>query len=354
MIKTHRKAKSVRIAEKLKQELFEKPPVPGSRAASAAELAAHYNISVPTAHNVLNLLEQEGLLYRKHGSGTFFALEKKLTIGILDQPVGAILPQEINAVLNQFCEHALMYLEQKNIQSRVISYPELSKPDIFAGLDGLLVSRLFIDPRSLQQLRQSRLPFVVYRCSTMESKNFSCCEFNVKTGIHEALQYLKPDKNSPLFLFSETTFDSKWLEKVYLNELAAQGLSILEQYSFSPLETAVECFRIIRVQAEKFRNSIIFCTNDVLAINLYNALLLEGMFPGRDFRLIGIDNTEGYNANIHNPPVISSIHKPINTMSAEALNLLLRMIREPSVNDTVIRIPTSFVPRKSAEPFLQN
>ena len=56
MIKTSRKAKSVRIAELLKQELAKNPPAPGSRTASAAELALHYGISVPTAHNVLNLL----------------------------------------------------------------------------------------------------------------------------------------------------------------------------------------------------------------------------------------------------------------------------------------------------------
>ena len=351
VIETRRKAKSARIAEQLKLELLKNPPAAGSRIASANELAAHYNISVPTAHNVLNLLVQEGLLFRKHGSGTFFAPKKKYAIGILDQPVGAILPQEINAVLGRFCEYALQFLKEHNCSAKVISYQELFNPGAFAGLDGLLVSRLFVDANSLACLKASNLPFVVYRGSTTEKKPWSCCEFDLETGIKEALQYLAPDKNSRLFVFSETTPEGDWLRNLYLEELAAQQLPAPETFSFSPTDTAVECFRTVRVRAEKFRHSVIFCTSDVLAINLYNALLLENFMPGRDFRLIGVDDTEGYNSNIHNPPVISSIHKPIDTMSFEALKLLLRMLGEPTGNSTVIRIPTTFIPRKSSEPY---
>ena len=139
------------------------------------------------------------------------------------------------------------------------------------------------------------------------------------------------------------------MKSIYLNEFSACNLSLQEDFVFDPQDTAVESYRTVRVQAEKFRNSVIFCTSDVLAINLYNALLLEKFLPGRDFRLIGVDDTEGYNSNIHNPPVIASIHKPIDTMSFEALKLLLRMIDEPTGNDTVVRIPTTFIPRKSSE-----
>ena len=76
MIKTRRKSKSIQIAETLRQELLKNPPEPGTRMASATELAADCGISVPTAHNVLNLLVKEGLLYRKHGSGTFLPVRK--------------------------------------------------------------------------------------------------------------------------------------------------------------------------------------------------------------------------------------------------------------------------------------
>lgn len=349
MIKTCRKAKSVQIAEILRQELLKNPPETGTLMASATELANHYGISVPTAHNVLNLLVEDGLLYRRHGKGTFFARKKKYAIGILDQPVGAILPQEINAVLGRFCEYALQFLKKHNCDAKVISYQELFKQDAFTGLDGLLVSQLFIDKQSLVLLKNSGLPFVVYRSATTEKKNYSCCEFEIESGIKEALQFLAPDKSSRIFLFSESTPEGLWHQNIYRAELAARQLVLEEVFCCEPTDTAVECFRTVRIKAEKFRNSVIFCTSDVLAINLYNALLLENFQPGRDFRLIGVDNTEGYNSNIHNPPVISSIHKPIDTMSFEALKLLLRMIKEPSDNHTVIRIPTTFIPRKSSE-----
>ena len=349
MIKTCRKAKSVQIAEILRRELLKNPPAAGTRMVSATELSVLHNISVPTAHNVLNLLVKDGLLYRKHGSGTFFAGKKRYAVGILDQPVGAMLPQEINAVLGRFCEYALYFLKKNNCDAKVISYQEMFQNDPFSGLDGLLVSQLFIDELSLKILKECHLPFVVYRSATTEKKDYSCCEFDIETGIKEALQYLAPDKNSPIFLFSENTPEGLWHQEIYHKELAAKKLSFEATFCCTPPETAVECFRTVRVRAEKFRNSVIFCTSDVLAINLYNALLLENFQPGRDFRLIGVDDTEGYNSNIHNPPVISSIHKPIDTMSFEALKLLLRMIKDPTDNHTVIRIPTTFISRKSSE-----
>ena len=349
VIKTRRKSKSVQIAETLRRELLKNPPAPDTRMASATELAADCGISVPTAHNVLNLLVKEGLLYRKHGSGTFFARKKKYAIGILDQPVGAILPQEINAVLGRFCEYALDFLKSHNCDAKIFSYQEIFKKDVFSGLDGLLVSRLFIDGQSLPLLKNSKLPFVVYRCATTEKKDYSCCEFEIESGIKEALQYLKPGKNNRIFLFAETTPDSQWHKNVYCTEFAARQLVPEEVFSCTPPDIAVECYRTVRINAEKFRNSIIFCTTDVLAINLYNALLLENFQPGRDFRLIGVGNMEGYNSNFHNPPVISSIRQPIDTMSYEALKLLLRMIKTPTDNHTVIRIPTTFIPRKSSD-----
>ena len=62
MIRRIRTAKSRRLAETIRKELGSIRTFPGMPAASASELAREYGVSVPTAHNVLNILAKEGLL----------------------------------------------------------------------------------------------------------------------------------------------------------------------------------------------------------------------------------------------------------------------------------------------------
>ncbi|MCG7204261.1 GntR family transcriptional regulator [Streptomyces arenae] len=59
------------IADDLRRSIRDGERKPGARLPSEAELARHYGRSVPTVQNALRLLSAEGLIDRRHGSGTF-------------------------------------------------------------------------------------------------------------------------------------------------------------------------------------------------------------------------------------------------------------------------------------------
>ncbi|MGW5651706.1 GntR family transcriptional regulator [Streptomyces humi] len=59
------------IADDLRRSIRDGERKPGARLPSEAELARHYGRSVPTVQNALRLLGAEGLIDRRHGSGTF-------------------------------------------------------------------------------------------------------------------------------------------------------------------------------------------------------------------------------------------------------------------------------------------
>ncbi|MEU2420363.1 GntR family transcriptional regulator [Streptomyces sp. NPDC007851] len=59
------------IADDLRRSIRNGERKPGGRLPSEAELARHYGRSVPTVQNALRLLSAEGLIDRRHGSGTF-------------------------------------------------------------------------------------------------------------------------------------------------------------------------------------------------------------------------------------------------------------------------------------------
>ncbi|MEU2333124.1 GntR family transcriptional regulator [Streptomyces sp. NPDC006654] len=59
------------IADDLRRSIRNGGREPGARLPSETELARHYGRSVPTVQNALRLLSAEGLIDRRHGSGTF-------------------------------------------------------------------------------------------------------------------------------------------------------------------------------------------------------------------------------------------------------------------------------------------
>src|SRR3954451_16756784 len=59
------------VAALLRKRLLARELVPGDRLPSITELAATYGVAVVTIRHALTLLEDEGLVERRHGLGTF-------------------------------------------------------------------------------------------------------------------------------------------------------------------------------------------------------------------------------------------------------------------------------------------
>ncbi|MER6533067.1 GntR family transcriptional regulator [Streptomyces sp900105755] len=59
------------IADDLRRSIRQGEREPGAQLPSEAELARYYRRSVPTIQNALRLLSAEGLIDKRHGSGTF-------------------------------------------------------------------------------------------------------------------------------------------------------------------------------------------------------------------------------------------------------------------------------------------
>ncbi|MFE1156574.1 GntR family transcriptional regulator [Streptomyces sp. NPDC058830] len=59
------------IADDLRRSILEGEREPGDRPPSAADLARHHGRSAPTVQNAQRLLNDEGLIDKHHGRGTF-------------------------------------------------------------------------------------------------------------------------------------------------------------------------------------------------------------------------------------------------------------------------------------------
>ncbi|MFI2431626.1 GntR family transcriptional regulator [Streptomyces sp. NPDC018693] len=68
------------IADDLRRSIREDRYGPGDRLPSETDLARHYGHSVPTVQNALRVLAEEGLIDRRHGSGTFVRRPRTLAV----------------------------------------------------------------------------------------------------------------------------------------------------------------------------------------------------------------------------------------------------------------------------------
>ncbi len=354
MIRRIRTAKSRRLAETIRQELSSIRTFPGMPAASASELAREYGVSVPTAHNVLNLLAKEGLLYRVRGSGTFFSgsqTGQSPRIGIADQTISPeYLSPDINRILNYHFDYAAEYFRSHNCQVRFITYSELMSGGALHDLDALLISALYLDPDSVELLRASGIPVLVYRNDYLDNYDFPSLVYDHDRGMTEALEYLNPAAENRIILITETTPCGKDIKMRWLRNLKTFHVpeSRIISYDVDVVEREISCYRLVRVHRELFRNAVILTCNDEVAMNVVNALTLEEMKCGMDYRLVGIGNRAGYGYPTIEKLQIASIDTPIRQMAQEAARQLLSRLKNHSDCNCSVMIPTHFIPRASA------
>lgn len=349
-----RKKKSELLAEIIRKQLQENPLPAGTEMASSREIAREYKVSLSTADQTLHKLVEEGFLYRVPGSGTFVkedSPERSLRIGIADQIVSAqYLSPLINRILNRHFEIAAEKLIQEGCQIELISYPDMMQGDVLNGLSGLVVSINYMDPDARRLLQEKQIPTVVYR-HCVPDPEFSCVYYDYSSGMKEALACLKIRKNEPVIIVYESTFNGRRAYEQWKELLAQQNIpeENITSYEVTVTKREFSCYRLVRVNSEKFRNAVILTCNDEVAANLVNALTLEDFVCGGDYRLIGICDRESYGLVMGNHgPIIASIRTPIEIMAEEVVKLLLYKIRKSVNYNCQIRIPTSFIPRLSA------
>jgi DNA-binding LacI/PurR family transcriptional regulator len=96
----------------------------------------------------------------------------------------------------------------------------------------------------------------------------------------------------------------------------------------------------------------VFCWNDRMAFGLYAALARRGLKVGDDVSVVGFDDDE---AGLALPP-LSTVSHEFHRMGAEATRLALRLLDGSlpvaEAQETVVCVPSRFVPRKSTGPAL--
>lgn len=356
MITRAKISKSRRIAEAMREEFRTFRAKKGTPTASASEIAEQFGVSVPTAHNAINLLVKEGILYRVRGSGTFFkdvAEIRRLRIGVADCSIAPLSPV-IQKILNYHIDFAFKYLMEQGCDVHILSYPELmniSPERLRDDFDGFIVSINYLDPKSTRILRKSRRPFLVYRGDFPLDEPFTQLYYDHAKGMREAFEQVSLRNDEHPIIFYETSPSGTHTMESWKKHLIEAGVpeKHISYEAMDAFEREITCYRLVRVHSGEYRDRLLVTFSEEIAINLIKALHDEGMEPGRDYRLVSTGNREKYGYRLAPEPVIASIDMPIETMAEEACKLILYLIRQTTPCNITMKIPTTFIMRKSAQ-----
>jgi len=88
----------------------------------------------------------------------------------------------------------------------------------------------------------------------------------------------------------------------------------------------------------------VFAVTDEIALGAVNAIWHLGLKVPDDVSVVGFDDT--FLASAINPP-LTTIHQPIDEISRSAVELVIRMVEDPTVGREDVVLPTSLVVRDS-------
>ena len=216
----------------------------GEQLASNAELAARFGVSTLTADRAVRLLVDKGLVYRKHGVGTFVGSpeqreqKQKYRIAVADKKFPTTPMWESSMGIRTRISIQHLYMKQCDV--KLIDYPTLCDPDLFAdameGVDGLLITSGFIDPFTVEILKKLEIPIVITHLEEELDLPFHQIMFDNSRGIREAVEkIIQLDPPEVLVVYED--HPNGMLRKEAFEKAVISGGYPMKRIKFSCVET---------------------------------------------------------------------------------------------------------------------
>ena len=127
-----------------------------------------------------------------------------------------------------------------------------------------------------------------------------------------------------------------------LRELKEAGVNVNVIDSTLTIQGGQACASQLFKQFPK-TDGVIAC-NDIVAATVIQEALKQGKKIPEDIQVIGFDNIE-FTALLH--PPLSTIHQPAYEMGQAAAEMLIHIINQEKIEETIKKLPISFVERQT-------
>ncbi len=353
--------KYLNIVGSLKKNLASGQYRGGARLPSEAELTRKFKVSRMTVVKAIQQLQQEGLVVRRVGSGTYAAPEtesESLVFGLLIPDLGQteIFEPICRGMVRspQARKHSLLWghtfasAENKEEQAKQLCqhYLEQKVSGVFFAPLEFSPHRERVNREILKAIDQASVPVVLLdRCGlafpAMGRHDLVGLD-NRRAGYVVTDHLLKLGAKNIAFLAREGSVETVEARIVGCREaLYAKGKSLVE--TIIVRDDAMDSEAIQNVIRTRSINAIV-CANDHTAANLMKTLLGVGIRIPEEVRIVGFDDVS-YAGLL--PVPLTTMHQPCGDIGAAAMSAMLERINNPSLAPRSILLDAHLVVRKS-------
>lgn len=335
------------LAEQLRQQIKRGALQPGDRLPSFVELRALHGATPTTANQVYTLLEQEGLVERQQGRGTFVARHKSVltgNIGFVGQsykgsgPFNAHIMEGVQQAVTAHHQHLLYMGTDYTLDLQAC-----------AKMDGALICNIE-DTATVA----NRLPLLMPRVSLLiAADGMPSVIANDYEGARKATQHLINLGHRRIACLMEKYFsiprrrfagyrDALQDADIEMDsQLVRLTKNAKESEPSNPRQYYLEWGKTqmrqwLRNGWQESGATAILVQNEVAAIGVMQILEEEGIRVPDDVSIIGFDGTE---ISELVTPHLTAMRLPLAEIGTKAVEILNRQIGEEEINEQVIALP---------------
>lgn len=339
---------------------------PHDRLPGEWEIAEELGISRTTIQKAWQGAEEEALIYRIHGKGTFVAGPQ--TQAQVRSSVGLIIPDFRSISASHLLHGVERVFRRKGygVQVAGSEYSVIEEERALRGMQnngvlGCIVWAVHHDgqERLLERLSRSTplvlldRPVVPLRAPCVTSNNYAggrqAMSHLIELG-HRKIGFLA---RPHLHLMPVAERYRAYRDALYdIGETPAEPILIgndeeLSSYNAYLTDDDATLAPLIERLQRPDRPSAIFAVNDWMAMRLLRAAASAGLRVPEDLSLVGFDNLE-VSQSLH--PPLTTVAQDSELLGVEAAHRLLELIDGEPMRDILSLIPTKLIVRSSTQP----
>ncbi len=355
-----KRAKYLEIIESLRTEIGSGRFSSGARLPSEAELVRRFSVSRMTVVKAMQQLQQEGLLVRRPGSGTFAAgssTDEGKVFGLLIPDLGK------TEIFEPICRgmmrspsikshslswgHALSTSQhQEEAEQLCQRYIEQSVAGVFFAPLEFTANRAEVNRRVLRALEKAKIPVILLDRDVVgypQRSELDLVGLDNRRAGYIMTEHLIRQGGARIAFFSRKhsaeTVENRTAG--YREALHAHDLWISKDFVITG-DAAERSF--VEAVLERTRADAIVCANDHTAAKLMHTLLALGVRIPEEVRIVGVDDVN-YASLL--PIPLTTFHQPCLEIGAAAMSAMLERVRNPHLPPRSILLNGLLIVRRS-------
>jgi len=223
--------------------------------------------------------------------------------------------------------------------------------------DGYFIGASLMGMQTLEELTKRHIPVATYISDSSLPDGLDRVTFiqtDDSTGYAAMFKTIQERGFDSMAMFYPEQMKNH--PRMTLKPIAAEyGIQVAERIEYSSIGAPVAIWQNSYRAAKKLlprlvKHQLIYCSSDLVALGVCDALRETGITPGKDISVIGYNNMAGYhNCSFSDSEFMSTIEKNDRLAGKTMVQTLIGDIeaKKQQQQKRIIKIPTTFIPRAS-------